>query len=50
MTTVTGNGGAAGAIQKQIGYDGFFLLSGALSFVAVFLLPVIARVKARAAT
>jgi PAT family beta-lactamase induction signal transducer AmpG len=37
--------GASGSMQTQIGYDGFFLLSGALSFAAIFLLPVIARVK-----
>ena len=41
--------GASGSMQTQIGYDGFFLLSGALSFAAIFLLPVIVRVKARAA-
>ncbi len=40
--------GASGTMQTQIGYDGFFLLSGALSFAAIFLLPVIARVKGRA--
>lgn len=40
--------GASGSMQIQIGYDGFFLLSGALSFAAIFLLPVIARVKGRA--
>ena len=34
-------GGAAGAIQKQIGYDGFFILSGALSFAAIFFLPIV---------
>ena len=39
--------GASGTMQTQIGYDGFFLLSGALSFAAIFLLPVIARVKGR---
>ncbi len=39
--------GASGSMQTQIGYDGFFLLSGALSFAAIFLLPVIARVKGR---
>lgn len=42
-------GGAAGAIQKQIGYDGFFILSGALSFAAIFFLPVVMRVRARTA-
>lgn len=39
--------GASGTMQTQIGYDGFFLLSGALSFAAIFLLPLIVRVKAR---
>ena len=39
--------GASGSMQTQIGYDGFFLLSGALSFAAIFLLPVIVRVKGR---
>lgn len=39
--------GASGSMQTQIGYDGFFLLSGALSFAAIFLLPLIVRVKAR---
>ena len=42
--------GASGSMQTQIGYDGFFLLSGALSFAAIFLLPIIVRVKGRAAT
>lgn len=42
--------GASGTMQTQIGYDGFFLLSGALSFAAIFLLPVIARVKGRVPT
>ncbi|MCC4251444.1 MAG: permease [Pseudomonadota bacterium] len=41
-------GGAAGAIQKQIGYDGFFILSGALSFAAIFFLPIVMRVRPRA--
>ena len=41
--------GASGSMQTQIGYDGFFLLSGALSFAAIFLLPVIVRVKGRSA-
>ena len=39
--------GASGSMQTQIGYDGFFLLSGALSFAAIFLLPLIARIKGR---
>ena len=42
-------GGAAGAIQKQIGYDGFFILSGALSFAAIFFLPFVMRARARTA-
>ncbi|WP_245656362.1 permease [Novosphingobium naphthalenivorans] len=42
-------GGAAGAIQTQIGYDGFFMLSGSLSLAAVIFLPVIARARARTA-
>lgn len=42
--------GASGTMQTQIGYDGFFLLSGALSFAAIFLLPIIARVKTRVPT
>jgi PAT family beta-lactamase induction signal transducer AmpG len=42
-------GGAAGAIQKQIGYDGFFILSGALSLAAIFFLPIVMRVRARTA-
>jgi PAT family beta-lactamase induction signal transducer AmpG len=42
-------GGASGAIQTRIGYDGFFLLSGTLSFAAILFLPVIAHVKARTA-
>jgi len=41
--------GASGSMQTEIGYDGFFLLSGALSFAAIFLLPIIVRVRARAA-
>ena len=39
--------GAGGAIQQQIGYDGFFLLSGALSLGAIVFLPLIAGVKPR---
>jgi PAT family beta-lactamase induction signal transducer AmpG len=41
--------GAAGAIQTQIGYDGFFILSGALSLAVVLLIPVIMRVRPRMA-
>lgn len=39
--------GASGAMQKSIGYDGFFLLSGALSLAAIMFLPFITRVRAR---
>lgn len=35
--------GASASIQRVIGYDGFFLLSGALSLAAILLLPLIAR-------
>lgn len=41
--------GASGTIQKSIGYDGFFLLAGALSLAAALFLPFVARVKAREA-
>jgi PAT family beta-lactamase induction signal transducer AmpG len=40
-------GGASGAIQKQIGYDGFFLMSGALSLAAVLMLPIVTRLRPR---
>lgn len=39
--------GASGAMQKVIGYDGFFLLSGGLSLAAILFLPVIGRAVAR---
>jgi PAT family beta-lactamase induction signal transducer AmpG len=39
--------GAGGSIQAQIGYDGFFWLSGTLSAAAVLFLPFIANVKPR---
>ncbi len=39
--------GAGGTMVNAIGYDGFFLLSGALSLAAIPLLPALARVKAR---
>lgn len=39
--------GASGTMQKMVGYDGFFLLTGALSVAAVLFLPFIARVTAR---
>ena len=35
--------------QRQIGYDGFFLLSGALSLAAIVFLPFIARAAPRTA-
>ncbi|HWI86232.1 MAG TPA: permease [Sphingomonas sp.] len=40
--------GASGSIQAQIGYSGFFWMSGALSAAAIVFLPFIARVKPRA--
>lgn len=43
-------GGASGAIQKQIGYDGFFILSGALSLAAILFLPIVMRARPRAGT
>lgn len=39
--------GLSGVMQKQIGYDGFFLVAGAMSAAAVLLLPLIARLKPR---
>ncbi len=39
--------GASGTMQKSIGYDGFFLLTGAVSLAAIVFLPFIARIKAR---
>ncbi|PEQ14710.1 permease [Novosphingobium sp. PC22D] len=39
--------GASGAIQKVIGYDGFFIMSGAMSLAAVLFLPVIVRAVPR---
>lgn len=39
--------GAGGSIQAQIGYDGFFWLSGALSAAAMIFLPFIANVRPR---
>ncbi len=39
--------GASGTIQKVIGYDGFFVMSGALSLAAVILLPVVLRARSR---
>jgi PAT family beta-lactamase induction signal transducer AmpG len=39
--------GAGGSIQKQIGWDGFFALSGTLSLAAVLFLPFVARARPR---
>jgi PAT family beta-lactamase induction signal transducer AmpG len=39
--------GASGSMQTQIGYDGFFLLSGALSAAAILFLPFMAQAKPR---
>ncbi len=40
--------GASGSMEERIGYDGFFLLSGALSLAAILFLPLIARIRPRA--
>ena len=39
--------GASGAMQKQIGYDGFFLLAGGLSAAAAVFLPLLAKARPR---
>jgi PAT family beta-lactamase induction signal transducer AmpG len=39
--------GAGGTIIGAIGYDNFFLLSGALSLVTVLFLPALARIRPR---
>ena len=39
--------GASGSMQERIGYDGFFLLSGALSLAAILFLPLLARIHPR---
>jgi MFS transporter, PAT family, beta-lactamase induction signal transducer AmpG len=39
--------GLSGVMQKQIGYDGFFLMAGAMSASAVLLLPLVAQLKPR---
>jgi len=39
--------GASGAMQKQIGYDGFFLMAGGMSAAAILLLPLMANAKPR---
>ncbi|USU05030.1 permease [Sphingomonadaceae bacterium OTU29LAMAA1] len=40
--------GASGSMQAAIGYDGFFLLSGALSLAAIVLLPWVTRLRPHA--
>jgi PAT family beta-lactamase induction signal transducer AmpG len=35
--------GASASIQRDIGYDGFFALAGALSFASILLLPFLRR-------
>lgn len=40
-------GGASGAIQKAIGYDGFFLMAGTLSLAAVLFLPIVMKLRPR---
>jgi len=40
--------GLSGVMQKQIGYDGFFLMAGGMSAAAILLLPFIAKAKPRA--
>jgi PAT family beta-lactamase induction signal transducer AmpG len=42
-------GAHRGDRRRMIGYDGFFLMSGALSLAAIFLLPFLARMKGRSA-
>jgi PAT family beta-lactamase induction signal transducer AmpG len=39
--------GASGAMQKQIGYDGFFLLAGGMSAAAAVFLPLLAKARPR---
>lgn len=39
--------GASGAMQKVMGWDGFFLMTGALSLASVALLPIVVRARAR---
>lgn len=39
--------GASGAMQMQIGYDGFFWLSGGLSAAAILFLPFLANIRPR---
>lgn len=41
--------GASGTMEKAIGYDGFFILSGIVSIAAVVLIPFVIRLKPREA-
>ncbi len=41
--------GASGTLQKEVGWDGVFLIAGALSLSAALLLPIVLRIKPRAA-
>ena len=40
--------GASGSMQAEIGYDGFFILTGALTLAAILFLPLIGRIRPRA--
>jgi MFS transporter, PAT family, beta-lactamase induction signal transducer AmpG len=39
--------GASGEMQQAIGYDGFFVLTGAASIAAIVFLPFLARIRSR---
>ena len=39
--------GASGEMQQVIGYDGFFILTGAASIAAITFLPFLARIRSR---
>lgn len=39
--------GLSGAFQKQMGYDGFFIMAGTMSVAALIFVPFIVRAKAR---
>lgn len=41
--------GLSGVFQKSIGYDGFFIMAGAMSLAAIVFLPFIVRAKPRPA-
>ena len=43
----TSAGSSVGTIVGAIGYDNFFLLSGALSLVTIVFLPALARIRPR---